>query len=238
MSLLSIVQDACLTIGLPKPAQVIGNTNLQVQTLLALANKAGRDLAKAHEWQAITRRVTFAGVAANAQAGQPPADFDRFPPTQRIWDDNRDLWLMGPLSTDEWDGILVQPQTAYPSFWIMLGSVLNIAPAPAVSDSFVYSYVSKSWIRPSGAPTDGSGDVARWAADTDTSLIDEGLIEYSLIWRWKQAKGLDYAEDMATFEREKEKAIARDRGPKSVKTTTMWRGDPPGSYWPGTVTEA
>lgn len=235
MSLLTIIQAACVAIGHPRPSAIIGSTDQQVMTFLQLAQNAGRDLAGDHDWQKLTKRVTFNGVAANAQTGQPPAAFDRFPPTQRIWDVARKTWLVGPVSTDEWDGILTQPQTAFPTYWVMLGGVLNIAPAPVVTDQFTYSYITKNWVRPQGG--DGTTDADAWAADTDGSLIPEKLIEYSLIWRWKQAKGLDYAEDMTTFEREKEKSIARDRGPKSVKTTTAWRGDPPGSWWPGTVTE-
>ncbi len=236
MSLLTLVQNACAAISLQQPSTVIGNTNAQIITLLRMANYAGRDLASAHPWQIITKRVTFAGVAANAQTGQPPAAYDRFTPMQRIWDDNRNTWLMGPLSPDEWDSVLVQPQIAYPGYWTMLGGVLNIAPAPAIMDSFVYSYISKNWIRPSGGASDGSQDVDAWAADTNAALIPEKLIEYDIIWRYKQSKGLDYAEDMATAEREKDKAMARDRGPRSVQTTRAWRGDPPGSFWPGTIT--
>jgi hypothetical protein len=235
MSLLTIVQNAAVIIAIPKPSTVIGNTNAQVMTLLGLAQNGGRILARSHNWQALTKRVTATGVAANAQTGQPPTAYDRFAAVQRIWDDTRNTWLIGPMSTDDWDGILVQPQTAYPTYWTLLNGVVNIAPAPTTSDSFVYTYISKNWIRPDGGT--GSTDAATWAADSDNSLLDESLHELDLIWRYKQAKGLDYAEDMATFEREKEKGISRDRGPKSVKTTTMWRGDPPGSWWPGTITQ-
>lgn len=235
MSLLTIVQNAAPVIGIPKPSSVIGNSSAQVMTLLGLTQLGGRILARSHTWQGITKRVTFAGIAANAQTGQPPSGYDRFAATQRIWDGTRDTWLVGPLSTDEWDGILVQPQTAFPSYWTMLAGVINIAPAPAVTDSFTYTYVSRNWIRPDAG--DGTTDKAAWTVDTDGSLIDESLLELDLIWRYKQAKGLDYAEDMSTFEREKEKAIARDRGPRSVKTSRMYRGDPPGSYWPGTITQ-
>jgi hypothetical protein len=54
--------------------------------------------------------------------------------------------------------------------------------------------------------------------------MPERLLKLSAIWRWKQAKGLSYEEDMATFEREKIRQIARDRGPRMI-TTTLWNRD-------------
>lgn len=235
MSLLTTVQNACAAISLQQPSTVIGNTNAQVVTLLRMATYSGRDLAAAHPWQILTKRVTATGVAANAQTGQPPAAYDRFTPLQRIWDDNRNTWLIGPLSPDDWDNVLVQPQTAYPTYWTLLAGVLNIAPSPAITDSFVYSYISKYWVRPSGGT--GATDSDVYAADTDSALIPEKLIEYEIIWRYKQSKGLDYAEDMTTSEREKDKVFARDRGPRIISTTSAFRGDPPANFWPGTITQ-
>ena len=42
MSLLTVIQDACNELSLPSPAMVIGNTDPQVQQLLALANLEGQ----------------------------------------------------------------------------------------------------------------------------------------------------------------------------------------------------
>lgn len=235
MTILSIVQNVAPVIGIPRPLAIVGSTSAQVNRLLGLANIGGRSLARSWAWNALTRRVTFNGTAANAQANQPPVDFQRFPMTQRIWSVQRRTWLVGPASPNEWDGILTRPQIAYPGYWYMLDGLINIAPAPATTDTFTYSYVSKNWIRPQGAPPDHSADIAAWGADTDTALLDESLLELDLIWRFKQATQLDYAEDMTTFEREKEKAIGRDPGPKEITTTDPYSEGPPEGYWPGTI---
>lgn len=55
-----------------------------------------------------------------------------------------------------------------------------------------------------------SGLQTSFQADADTALLDEELLKLSLRWRFQQAKGLDYAESMATFERQKERLMARD----------------------------
>ena len=238
MTILSIIQAVCPAIGLPIPSVAMGSNSAQVRTLVALAKTGGRALARGHPWQILTRRRTFAGNAANAQTADPPTDFHRFTPVQRIWSENQRTWLIGPASPNEWDGIMIRPQIAVPGYWCMLQGKINIAPAPAVTESFTYSYVTEKWVRPEGAATDFSGDIINWAADTDTALLDESLLELDLIWRWKQAKGLDYAEDMATFEREKEKVIARDRGPKEISLTDPYSEGPPPGWWPGQITEA
>lgn len=238
MTILEIVQNVCPVIGLPVPNAAVGSNNAQVRTLVGLAQVGGRALARGHPWQILTRRRSFTGIAATSQLGEPPSDYHRFAPLQRIWSDNQRTWLIGPATPNEWDGILIRPQVAMPGYWCMLQGTINITPAPAVTDSFTYSYISRNWIRPDGAAADFTGDIEKWTADTDSSLLDESLHELDLVWRWKSAKGLDYAEDMATFEREKEKAIARDRGPKEITTTDPYSDGPPEGWWPGTITEA
>jgi hypothetical protein len=232
MSLLTILQNAAAVLSLPQPQQTVGSPSLQTQNLLGLAQIGGRALARSHPWQILTVRREF--VVATSQPQQigepPPADYDHLIPLQRIWDITRRTWLIGPVSANEWDGLVTKEVTTSPSYWILLGGVLNIWPAPAVGDSFRYSYVSKNWIKPETGP-----NISRWAASTDVSLLDESLHELDLIWRFKQGKGLDYAEDMQTFEREKEKAIARDRGPREITTTAPI--DMPDNFWPGTIVE-
>lgn len=51
-----------------------------------------------------------------------------------------------------------------------------------------------------------------WAADTDTALLDEDLIELGVIWRLQQRLGLAYAEEKDEYERQVRQAIARDGG--------------------------
>ena len=49
------------------------------------------------------------------------------------------------------------------------------------------------------------------------------LVTLDIIWRFKQAKQLDYAEDMASFERMKETVISSDRAPRTIRTTHNFR---------------
>jgi hypothetical protein len=61
-------------------------------------------------------------------------------------------------------------------------------------------------------------------------------MELGVTWRWLRAKGMDYAEELATYEREVEKAAARDRGMKSYVIANT-QEEAPEPFWAGTVTE-
>ena len=89
----------------------------------------------------------------------------------------------------------------------------------------------RRWCSSSG----GTGQ-STWAADSDTANIPERLISLDITWRWLRSKGMDYAEDMSTFEREFERACSRDR---ALRIMTVGKSDrtqyPPQPYWAGTI---
>lgn len=51
-----------------------------------------------------------------------------------------------------------------------------------------------------------------WVADTDLGILDEDLMELGIIWRLLARSGLAYAEEKDEYEREVDKAVARDGG--------------------------
>jgi len=59
--------------------------------------------------------------------------------------------------------------------------------------------------------TTGAGQ-ADWAADSDVSVLDEDLIELGVTWRLLERMGFSYAEERDEYEREVDKAVARDGG--------------------------
>lgn len=209
MSLLSIVQNVTQLLSLPTPATVEGSTDRQVLQLLALANEEGKSLAKRHAWQALTEEYSFATVASNAQTGNDPipADFDRWLPNT-FFNRTTRRPLTGPISPREWQWIMAQPvySTVYLAFRERTNTFL-IAPVPPVGQQIFGEYVSINWALSQTMVAQSS-----FMADTDTALLDENLITLGLRWRYLKAKGLDYAEDMETYERELEQSMARDGG--------------------------
>jgi hypothetical protein len=235
VTLLSVTQAVCRQLGLPQPNAAFSATDDMVEQIVILAQEAGDDLMRDHDWSVLTVVKDFTGSGVQVQ-GDPPTvsiAFDRFAQNTGIWDTGQRRMLSGPKTPAEWQGLTIDNLGNPHGYWTMLGGVINILPAPAITDTFRYTYITKNWIRV--ALGSQISDIAEWNNDTNTSLLPERLIKLSTIWRWKQVKGLSYEEDMATFEREKIRHIARDRGPRSI-STSAWIRDEDGlldTWWPG-----
>lgn len=233
MNLLGIIQRACATIGISPPDSVMSNPDEQVQQLLWLAQAAGDDLAEAHDWSSLVVMRDFTPVAQVAQNEPPIASipFARFAPAASLWDVNMRRPLYGPLNRDDWMALLTTTISGIDKYWTMLDGKMNIFPAPAVTDLFRYTYVTKNWIRHAGG--DRTTDTDEWNADNNEPLVPGQLLVLSLIWRWKSAKGLEYQQDFAQFMQSAEQTAARDRGPKVINTTRT--PSLPDTVWPGRI---
>lgn len=207
MSLLSIVQAVTSLLSLPTPAAVATSTDRQVIQLFAIANEEGRSLSRRHSWQALTEEANFVTVTADVQPAAIPADFDRFI-ANSFFNRTTRRPITGPITPRQWQWIKAQPvySTVYLAFRERTSQFL-FAPQPPVGQQIYYEYVSLNWAKSATGTAQSS-----FLADTDTSFLDETLIQLGLRWRFLKAKGLDYAEDMETYERELEQKIARDGG--------------------------
>ncbi len=216
MSLLSLVVEVAGRLSLPKPPAVAASNDRQVAQLMALANEEGASLARRHAWQALVEEQTFATVAAPAQAAALPADFDRFVPNS-VFNRSTRRPLTGPVTSRQWQWIQAQPAyaSAYLAFRERTGQFL-VTPTPAAGETIAYEYVSRNWCVCGPGEAGAGTSQPAFVHDDDHALLDEGLIGLGVRWRFLRAKGLDYAEEMATYERELEQAIARDGGATAV----------------------
>lgn len=230
MSLLTIVQEVAGSLNIPVPTSVFGNTASDAILFKVLANREGKELARRHNWQAIVVEHTWTTTATVAQSLALPSAYDRLPPDVEIWDRTGNARLSGPVSSREWMQLQAGTSGSVAGCWRIIGGVLNVYPAPTAGKTFALEYISKNWCESSGGT-----DQSAWAADTDVGLIREDLMALGLTWRWLKAKGMDYAEDFATYEREVEKASARDRGLR-VMVVGKARGDGLSDpTWDGTI---
>lgn len=231
MSLLTIIQNVCAEIDLDPPTAVMSSADPQIMQLRILSTRAGRDLIRAHDWSALMVRRQFQATGANPEPDEPPGDWDRFAANARIWNLSR-LWaLNGPVEPQSWQRQTILNANPVPQIWRMAGGKLDIYPNVA-GETMEYAYISGFWVAVNGGPA----TVANWANDTDMARFPEELLELSLIWRWKRAKGLDYGEELASFERTKEAAIGADRAASPVDLSLPARGEGLETYWPGTIT--
>jgi hypothetical protein len=220
MTLLSVIQDTCERLSLVVPDAVETSTDRQVRQLAALLNQQGKDMVDSYAWQVLVTEQTFVTTATPEQVGSVPADWDRFIPNS-FFNRTTRRGVYGPITPQRWQAIQAQPifNMVYLSFRQRTGEFLMV-PTPPAGQTIAYEYVSKNWAqRADGTP------INRMVRDDDFSLLDEEVLTLSIMWRFLRGKGLDYAEEMATYERALETLSARD-GAATVLSTTPRPVDP------------
>lgn len=199
-TLLQIVQAACDELGVQRPSSVVGSSDEQVQQLLALANREGKELSAREGinggWPQLRKLHTITTVA-DQESYDFPSDLQYFVNTT-AWDRTNKFPMLGPVSPQEWQilksGTIgsVGPRTR---FRIMAGQ-LYFNPAPdSAGDTFVLEYYSDTWCQSSEESAQ-----RLWASDTDTPLLPDDCFILGLMWRFRRAKGLDYAEEFNAYE--------------------------------------
>lgn len=212
MTLLTIIQKTARRIGITAPNAVASSTDIQVRQLFELANEEGVSLAKRGPWQALQRECTFLTVAQEIQTNTPiPSDLDRFLPDS-FFNRTTQRQIEGPLTPQQWQAIKARPVfgRVYLAFRQRDG-VFLVTPVPPAGQTIAYEYISKNW-----AKSSANVGKSEFTSDDDSSYLSEELIIQGLRWRWKQAKGLPYAEDMETYERNVEKALGEDGAASSL----------------------
>lgn len=220
MTLLSICSNAILNIGVedqPVLTSVVNNTTPIARRVFQQARRAGESLAKRANWTALVVEDVF--TASGATQFALPSDF-RSMINDTLWDRSRYWALRGALSPQQWQlykSSIIGTATIEQRWRIRIpsGSGAGIAteftidPTIAATDNstFVYEYVSKNWC----ASSTGAAQ-SQWAADSDVALLDEDLIELGVTWRLMRRLGLSYEEEREEYEREVDKAVARDGG--------------------------
>ena len=216
MSLLDIAQRAASRLGLRQPQTVVGSNDLTAQILLEFANQEGEELSRYHNWQALTVQKTFTTLAQVVQTSAlPSTDYDRMVYNAEIWNRSLNLRYRGPTNSRIWQQIQSGVGAGVAGWWRIVGDPLNIYPAPTAGQTIAFEYISKKWCESSLGV-----DQEEFLADTDVALISERLILLGIVWRYRHSRGFaQYAEDMATYEREKEKAAARDRATGRISSS-------------------
>ena len=217
MSLLTIVQGAVNRLGLPPLSAVVTSTDTTAVEMQALAQAEGKELAARAEWKILTKEQVFSATNAAAQAGGLPSDLGWIIPETLF---NRTLRrkFSGPLNQEEWQYIQANLTTlVWPAFRVR-GTSLLITPSPSAGDIIAYEYVSNQWCQSSGGTPQSA-----WGDDSDTALIDEELHTLGLIWRFKKAKGLDYADDFRIYDLQVRQAIYREGSRPKISSDPSFR---------------
>jgi hypothetical protein len=212
MTVLSAVQGACAEgLSLAVPDAVYSSTRREHVELGALANAAAEYIAREHDWQALKDQATITGDGTTTDFALP-SDYDRMTLRAGLWSAQRLAPLSHIYDSDEWLGLQTLGEMTTYGSWTMYGGRIHIMPAPAASEVIKYFYMKNTWARSAG----GAAQTG-FLTDTDTFVLSETLLKLALIWMHKQSKGRPYAEDMETYEREKERITARDKGSRVIR---------------------
>ena len=203
-----------------RPGTIYGSSDQTELELGDIANEVATDIAKGHDWRALTKIHTITGDGIQT-AFPLPADYDRMVLAQSVNDGASWLWGYTPCpDLDTWIEITTSGFNALtPGWWIILGGEMQFYPAPPSSDPAKFSYQSNLIVR--SVPEPNTGVITpktTFDNDGDTFVLDERLITLGVIWRWREQKGMGYAEDMANYETALSQAQARDKGSRVIRS--------------------
>jgi hypothetical protein len=230
-SLIEIVQAVAPRIGLRAPTLALLSQDLNIQKLVQCVQETGEDALDRHDWSILTTQYTVPTLAAEAQTAFP-ADFDRMAERAEIWNRSTNLKYDGPIEPDRWDELraLSIGVVGVAGVWRIIGDVLHILPAPTAGQTLAFTYIANTWAK----KADGTPQ-SRFLLDTDLPrILPDTIFIYGSRYRFKEQAGLDYAEDMATYERHFERRASHNRGLRVIrKRSGSAYGS--GSTYPGVI---
>lgn len=211
MTLLSVTQSVCKTVGLDVPSAVASSSEREHVELMEVAQEMAERIAKAHEWQVLNTVATNTGDGTTEDFDLP-SDYDRMLKKAQVWSSSLETPLSAIPDRDQWLGLDIRSFDFVINAWIIYGGQMHIKPALASGVTAKYYYQSNLII----APSAGSNKTA-FTADTDTFRISERLLKLGMIWQWRANKGVAYAEDMTNYETLKERLISDDKGSRMLR---------------------
>lgn len=213
MTLLSLINGAQDTIGLNRSSVVVSSTDPNVRTLLALGQTEGRELLERFAWPQTQEEATHTTLNAELQGVMTTiAPGFAYILNQAFWNRTLTQPVTGPLSPTEWQLLKARTATGPYSSYRLRGGKLFAYPAPAAGDEWVFEYQTANFCQSSGGTAQNA-----WAADDDTGILDENLMELGVVWRFKKKNGLDYSEDFRIYEQKLANTTSRVGGKKVLR---------------------
>lgn len=181
--------------------------------LADLANDVARDIAESHQWNVLTKIATITGDGTQT-AFDMPSDYDRMLIGGGVQNANSWLWDYRHVpSVEEWLHLTNRGFVGLRNAWIILGGQMQFNPAPSGTANF--AYVSSMFARGE------DGTLKReFTQDDDTFLLSESLLTLGMVWRYREQKGLEYAEDMAAYGISLSQQQVRDGGPSVIRRSS------------------
>lgn len=233
MNALELIQRTVRLFGITvPPVTLVGTTDSQITSLIEILTDVGQELATRHDWNKLTSTFSFTSVNVDLQSQDFPSDWNRALPNASVWRSGSKITpLSGPCPPDVWHRLITLPGIRFPGYWRFFGGQVQIMGCP-VGETVSLEYISNAWV----IDADNSSTVRDTVAkDGDTFRLPERLLRLAMVWKWRSYKGLSYAEEMATFEKQLELDIASDRAARPISTNRPLVPDARAHAWPGMV---
>lgn len=233
MTALELLQRTVRLLGITDPpTSLVGSDDTQITNLLEILTDVGQDIASRHDWSTLQTTFSFTSDGTDGQSTPFADDWNRTSPTASVWRSGSTLTPMsGPCPPDVWHELLTMPGIRFPGYWRMFGGEIQIIGVPA-TETVSIEYLSNAWVIDADSSTTFKDAVSK---DGDTFRLPDRLLRLAVIWQWRSFKGLSYAEEMATFEKQLERDIAADRSARPISTARVLTPDGPRMSWPGLV---
>lgn len=226
MSLLTIVSDARSRLNLGTVSSVISNSDLGVIQMLGLLQDIGDEVVGRNFWQRLNIPGTITGDGVTSFWPIPVDFYGLSPGLQFMSSKYPTMPLVGPITSEEMVQLKALVTSAAPSAWRIINNNFEFFPILSAGEVLSYNYYSSQWI----LTVTGTRSL-RWTSDTDGSLIDEKVLTRGLEWRWKAAKGFDYAEEFRRYEQTLDRADGRQNTSRMISMAQQ-RGFSD-NIWPG-----
>lgn len=200
-TVLWVVQQAMVEMGLTKPAEAVTSQDVTVQQMLAMLDRAGNDMVLGYPWEHLTKEYVFNTASATpAPDGKTfqvslPTDWSYFL-DQTQWDRTNHWPLLGPKTAQEWQWLKGGLLSSGPRIrYRVVGGKLELFPTDSTDSEIAMEYVSDGWAQDASTANTFYSSPHR---DDDLVLFDPWVISAYLKLKFWEAKGLDttaYAKD-------------------------------------------
>lgn len=207
MTVLSACQSAATRLIGERPTTIFSSSEKFEMELADLSTETAIAIAKAHDWQRLTKMATLTGDGSTV-AFSLPADYDRMMKDGGVHSSLFSTAMFRKANDlDEWLFLQDEVTTGIPGNWIILGGEMQILPAISSNETARFYYISNQIV---------SGGKSAFSDDNQQFVLPERLLTLGLIWRWRAQKRMEYAEDLANYEIALSEEIGRDKGQKPL----------------------
>lgn len=234
-TLLQMCQDVSRLLNLEVPSAVIASTtDGTLQQLLALANREVMEHCN-REFQFPKLKVdtTFNfttdtnHIAVNLSTSSA-FDGMRSVVPETLWDSTAKLMVMGPVSDQRWQQILVFGSAMANPQYRVAGNNLLIFPNNAAQHVYVCTYISKFGVQ----ATSAGARKETFTVDTDVPILPSRIVKAGMVWRYRQMKGQPYAEEKESYELFLAEEANQESIPGPLSMDDSFQGLQPGVWVP------